>query len=96
MTNDLWLGLALVGVVAVLAAYGLRGGRLLLPQDRRFVCPVFDRIVECRAVRDVRTGQWKHVESCTAFADPMAVRCDEKCTAAMNLGFPLEGEGGRP
>ena len=100
MPNE-WSGVVagslLFGAVLALAVvYGLRGGRLLLPQARRFVCPGSGRTVECMIVRDVRTGQFKHVETCTAFSDPTDVRCEEDCAALMNLGVPLAGEQGRP
>ena len=88
--------LLFAGVLALAVVFGLRGGRLLLPHSRRLVGPVSRRAVECTIVRDVRTGQFKHVETCTAFADPTDVRCDEDCAALMNLGFPLAGEQGRP
>lgn len=98
--TDQWLGLAsgllLAGVVLALAFYGMRGGRLLCSQVRRFVCPISGKVVDCAIVRDVRTGQFKQVESCTAFPDPGDVRCQEDCTTMMNLGLPLQGEQERP
>jgi hypothetical protein len=99
MTPDQWLGLAsgllLTTGAAALAYEGMRGGRLWRAQPRRFVCPLSGRHVECTLVRDVRTGQFKRVESCTAFDDPSDVRCAADCGALMNLGHPLAGEQGR-
>lgn len=98
--SDQWLGLASGLLLAVtliaLAGYGLWGGRLRLLQRRRFVCPLFHTTVDCWMVRDIRTGQWKHVRSCSAFVDASDVRCAGDCAALMNLGFPLAGEQGRP
>jgi hypothetical protein len=99
MTPDQWLGLGsglllTTGVVG-LAREGLRGGRLWRAQRRRFVCPLSGRQVDCTLVRDVRTGQFKRVEACTAFDDPSDVSCDAECGALMNLGHPLAGEQGR-
>jgi hypothetical protein len=92
MTVD-WLvvlsGLALAAVIAVLAWLGLRGGALRHEQACRFVCPVFGAGVDCRIVQDVRTGQWKQVEACSAFRDLSQVLCDQDCAKAMNLGFRL-------
>ncbi len=86
-----------MGAALTLAiVYGLRGGRLLLPQLRRFACPVSGKTVDCTIVRDMRTGQFKHVETCSAFPDPTDVHCAEDCTGRMNLGVPLAGEQGRP
>ena len=100
MTPDQWLGMAsgtLLAVgVAALACYGMSGGRLWRAQARRFACPLSGKDVECTLVRDMRTGQFKHVESCTAFADPSDVTCAEDCGAALNLGLPLAGQQGRP
>ena len=82
-------GLALVAVVAGLAWLGLRGGGLQRTQECRLVCPRYGMDVECRIVQDIRTGQWKKVEECTAFRDPTRVLCDEDCARVMNLGFRL-------
>jgi hypothetical protein len=92
MTAD-WLvvlsGLALLVAVATLAWLGLRGGSLRRTQAVDVLCPRFGMAVECRIVQDVRTGQWKKVEACSAFRDPSQVVCDEDCAKAMNLGFRL-------
>jgi len=100
MALDQWLGIAtgllLVAAAVALASHGMSGGRLWRAQPRRFVCPLSRRRVECALVRDVRTGQFQRVESCTAFPDPGDVRCAEDCRSIMNLGLPLAGEQGRP
>jgi hypothetical protein len=99
MTPEQWLGMAagiaLAVAVAALASYGMSGGRLWRAQSRRFVCPVSRKEVLCTLVRDVRTGQFQNVESCTAFADPTDVRCAEECGDLLNLGFPLAGQQGK-
>jgi hypothetical protein len=71
------------------------GAAAVRAQPRRFACPLSGKDVECTLVRDVRTGQFKRVESCTAFDDPSDVRCAADCGALMNLGHRLAGEQGR-
>ncbi len=85
----LLFGLALAAVVALAAWVGLRRDRPLREQSLRFFCPLLRKAVDCRIVQDMRTGQWKRVEACSAFADAPAVRCEKECAKLMNLGFPL-------
>jgi hypothetical protein len=82
-------GVALAAVLAALALVGLWMGRLRREQSCRFVCPVHQKSVECRIVQDPRTGQWKQVQACSAFADPREVTCEQDCARLMNLGFRL-------
>jgi len=100
MAPDQWLGIAagllLVAAAVALASYGMSGGRLWSSGPRRFVCPLSRQNVECVLARDIRTGQFQRVESCTAFPDPGDVRCAEDCRSIMNLGLPMAGEQGRP
>lgn len=86
-------GVALAAALAALALIGLWGGRLRREQSCRFVCPRYERIVECRIVQDIRTGQWKQVQACSAFADPLGVACEQECARLMNLGFRLPATG---
>ena len=68
---------------------GLKGGDLRHEHRLRFVCPELHLPVDCRIVQDVRTGQWKRIEACSAFPEPTNVNCARECTRLMNLGFPL-------
>jgi hypothetical protein len=70
---------------------GLGGGAFEHLQRTRFVCPKHRRAVECHVVQDVRTGQWKRVESCSAFDDPHQVTCSQECRRLLNLGFRMPG-----
>jgi hypothetical protein len=63
-----------------------RGGGLWREQACGLVCPRSSRAVECRIVQDIRTGQWKSVEACSALA-PGAPWCEEECRRLMNLGL---------
>jgi hypothetical protein len=93
MMSAEWLGLAggaaMLVLWAVLAWLGLRGGKARRVQANRFVCPELGVGVECRMEQDLRTGQWKHVDSCSAFADPARVTCDQECARILNLGLRL-------
>ena len=84
------VALALACGVAVLVRAGLRGGNLSHEQVSRFVCPRFGQTAESRITQDVRTGQWKRVESCSVFANPAEVLCDQECARLMNLGWRLQ------
>jgi hypothetical protein len=79
-------GLALGVLVATLARIGLRGGNLRQALDYRLVCPRLETRVDCRIVQDIRTGQWKRVESCSVFEDPHEVLCEAECVRLMNQG----------
>jgi hypothetical protein len=60
------------------------------------VCPKLGQGVACTLERDLRTGQFGRVRSCSAFSDPEDVRCDVECAARLNLGLALPGEQERP
>jgi hypothetical protein len=82
-------GLALGAGVGAVAALGLRGGQLERVQECRFECPRFRETVTCRISQDIRTGRWRQVESCSAFADPEKILCERECAKLLNLGFRL-------
>ena len=82
-------GVALTVIVIALGYLGLRGGGLWRAQKRRFVCPDLGTVVDCEILRDIRTGQWKEVRSCSAFAAGEGIPCDQECRKVMNGGFPL-------
>jgi hypothetical protein len=91
MTPEEWAGMA---AGAALAAVGgsvawrvLQEGTLHLSREYCFECPRFREDVRCRVVQDVRTGQWKDVESCSAFAQPHRLLCDRECARVSNLGL---------
>jgi hypothetical protein len=90
MTPGDWVGVAsgaaLAAGVSAAAWTGLRGGGVRRAQRCRIMCPMFHQGVDCRIVQDIRTGQWKRVEACSAFVDPEAVSCDQECARLMNLG----------
>lgn len=81
-------GLLVVVAVSCLAWIGLHGGWLRQEKSVRLSCPVFGNPVECEMVQDVRTGQWKSVRSCSAFAEPTHVACEQDCARLLNLGLP--------
>lgn len=90
MASEYWIGLAILGVVAMAAALtwiALTGGRLRYRHSVRLICPNLGRPVECRILQDIRTGQWRQVLTCSAFADPNVLDCDRKCARVANLGF---------
>jgi len=93
MASTEWMtpvaGVALTAMVIALGYLGLRGGGLWRAQKRRFVCPDLGTEVSCEIVRDIRTGQWKEVRSCSAFAAGEGIPCDQECRKVMNGGFPL-------
>jgi hypothetical protein len=80
-------GLALAAIAGVLAWLGLRGGGLLREQRCEVACPVLHTQVECRIPQSIRTGRWGRVRTCTAFADPVKVTCEQECVRLMNLGL---------
>jgi hypothetical protein len=82
-------GLALVAALAALGWLGLRSGSLFREQSCRVVCPLSGETVDCKIVQDIRTGQWKHVQACSAFEDPRQVVCEQDCARLTNLGRPL-------
>ena len=82
-------GLVIVAGVVGLAWATLRSGQLQWEQSCRLVCPRFGSLVGCRMVQDVRTGQWKDVQSCTAFQSGEDIACDLECARLMNLGHRL-------
>src|SRR5574342_512300 len=94
MPSDLWMGvllaLTIVMVLAALVQFGFLALRLRRPQDRSFVCPLLHQAVDCRAIQDIRTGQWKTVVACSAFPGRGGdVPCHEDCLKVMNLGYAL-------
>jgi hypothetical protein len=93
MTPQEWVGLGvgtlMLAVVLLLARWGLTGGRAEHRARRRLVCPRFHEAVTCELVQDVRTGQWRSVESCSAFAAPQQFLCDQECRTHLNLGLRL-------
>jgi hypothetical protein len=44
-------------------------------------------------VQDIRIGQWKQVRTCSAFAVPDQIRCNEECRGLMNLGLLMPHGG---
>lgn len=81
-------GLLVVVAALSLAWIGLRGGGLRQEKTVRLGCPVFGGEVECEMLQDVRTGQWKSVRSCSAFAVPTQVSCEQDCARLQNLCLP--------
>ncbi len=90
MTPSDWLtvlGVSLVvAAVATAVSLWLMDGRLRREHTCSLVCPHLHTGVECRIVQDVRTGQWKAVNACSAFAVPERVLCDVECARLVNLG----------
>ncbi|HET7293429.1 MAG TPA: hypothetical protein VFM88_13470 [Vicinamibacteria bacterium] len=83
-----WIGLAsgLALVALALAWIAFQGGKLWGERSVRFTCPHLGSVVDCRIVQDVRTGQWKELVACSAFADPDRNTCDRECVRLANLG----------
>jgi hypothetical protein len=82
-------GVALTVVVIALGYLGLRGGALRRSEKRRFGCPELGADVDCEMVQDVRTGQWKAVQSCSAFAADEGLPCAQECRKVLNAGYAL-------
>ena len=83
-----WIGfLSGLALLLVLAWLGLRGGKAAREQSVRSVCPHLKNVVDCRIVQDLRTGQWKALTACSAFADPEDNTCDLECLRLANLGL---------
>jgi len=83
-----WIGfMAGLALLLVLAWLGLRGGKAAREQSVRFACPHLKTVVDCRIVQDLRTGQWKRLNACSAFADPEDNTCDCECMRLANLGL---------
>ena len=75
-----WLGALVTVVVAILI---LLVAAVLIPRTahavrRRFYCPWRDRNVMARFLTGKR-GEPLRVLSCTAFADPLIVTCEQRC-----------------
>lgn len=90
MSSEEWSAVVLSVAVAIgllsLARVGLRGGELSKQQACDVVCPRLHKVIQCRIVRNIRTGQWGEVERCSAFRPSDAVLCDRECVRRMNLG----------
>ena len=54
----------------------------------RFVCPERGTSVHCRMVQDIRTGQWKIIQSCSAF--DARVRADSVKTTESGVRDSVE------
>ena len=91
MTPSDWmtmLGIALmVGAVVTAVVLWLADGRLRREHTCSLMCPYLHTDVECRIVQDIRTGQWKALIACSAFAVPEHVSCDRECARLANLGL---------
>ena len=87
-TLGMLFGLLIIVAALSLARIGLRGGWLRQEKSVHLACPVFGGDVDCEMVQDVRTGQWKAVRSCSAFAEPTQVSCEQDCARLLNLGLP--------
>jgi hypothetical protein len=46
--------------------------------------------VTCTLVRDLRSGRWTSVQSCSAFANPRDVDCRMECLDALNRAGDVE------
>ena len=90
MTAPEWLAslVVIVGYVGALMWLYWRGIRLERVQELRFVCPRLAEPVSCRALQEVRIGQWLKVESCSVFPYRQPT-CDRECLRLLNLGQRL-------
>ena len=95
-----WPGIAvwiLVGAVVMLVLPALleRAARAYRHRGRvgytrrRFACPETGTDVECVLTRSMRTGAFRDVVACSAFADPERVTCDKACVRLLSRGIPL-------
>jgi hypothetical protein len=84
-------GIVLALGLLLLVYFGLRGGELQKVRRCRLICPRFHEPVECRIVRNVRTGQWREVERCSVFRPSDCVLCAGECVRLMNLGLLRTG-----
>ena len=56
----------------------------------RFDCPVHEKEVNATLIRDEKTGQLTSVQSCSHFANPARVTCDQHCIGVLNARSPAE------
>jgi hypothetical protein len=90
MTPSDWLTVLGVSLVTAAVVTGvslwLLDGRLRREQSCSLQCPHLGTNVECRVLQDIRTGQWKAVNACSAFTVPEQIQCDVECARLVNLG----------
>jgi len=88
-----WLDLAvtLLGAAAIFVLLTLvTWHRRQHAKRLRFVCPSRGEQVYCTMLHDELQGRWTEVRSCSAFADPRKVTCDQECRRLLNLGRRLD------
>jgi len=76
-----------VGIAALFYAGALLDRRFRLFRGR-FDCPVDAKKVDTTLIRDAKIGQFTSVQSCSHFANPARVTCDQHCIEALNTGSP--------
>ena len=88
-----WLTLFVLIASAIGIAVLFYFGKLL---DRRFRliggrldCPLDAKKVATTLIRDEKTGQLTSVQSCSHFANPARVTCDQHCIDVLNTRSPL-------
>jgi hypothetical protein len=84
-----WLTLLLLTAsavgIALLFYSAARLNRRYRLTRRRFECPVKVEDVEATMIRDEKTGELTSVQSCSHFANPAKVTCDQKCLEVLNV-----------
>jgi len=76
-----------VGIAALFYAGALLDRRFRLFRGR-FDCPVHAKEVDATLIRDEKTGQLTSVQSCSHFANPARVTCDQHCIHTLNASSP--------
>jgi hypothetical protein len=88
---EILISLVAGGLFTALAWRVLRMGRCRCTQSCSFLCPRYRSLVSCEMEQDVRTGQWKELQSCSIFRKGEDVPCDWACLRRLNLGVSLQG-----
>ena len=70
--------------IGVLFYFGKSLDRRFQLTRRRFDCPVHKEEVESTLIRDEKTKELTSVQSCSHFANPARVMCDQHCIDVLN------------
>ncbi len=88
-----WLTLALLIAsamgVATLFYFAARLNRRYRLRRLRFECPLKAEDVETTMIRDEKTGELTSVQSCSHFANPANVTCEQKCIKVLNVSSAM-------
>jgi hypothetical protein len=77
-------GALLVVALGWLATRASKAGRGKHCESHRVACSTKGQLFDCTFVADNATGELERVASCSAFADPEHVTCEERCIDELN------------